>query len=96
MEFSQKSRILGWCLELIECLNCGRCCHNLVNGVWIPCRYLKRLSDGTTRCRVYYRRMGLKLEKNWKCSLRKDSPYNFTGCPYNVLFPEKPMAPGMK
>ena len=69
-----------------ECLRCGQCCHYLTNGRVVPCRFLRNLPNGLTYCHVYYRRKTVKPVPglNAYCLDRKDSKYDFPGCPYNT------------
>jgi len=80
----------------IRCLMCGQCCYLLDKDDKITrhkCKHLIRLKNGKTLCRIYSSRLGKKLSKYSVCGLRKDSPYDFPGCPYNT---NKPMAWGNK
>lgn len=71
----------------IDCLRCGKCCK------WTGCKFLKTLPDGKTECIRYYNRLGIKISSRIVCGWRKDSPFNFEGCPYNILDPNKPIMP---
>ena len=59
----------------------------------MKCGNLLKLKEGGTRCRVYSSRIGRPIGHNFHCGLRKNSAWNFEGCPYNSLNPEKPMFP---
>ena len=74
-----------------KCLQCGRCCHYYVDGNAIPCPFLIDLRNGKTRCIIYGTRLTMR-NTNGKliCLLRKNSPYDFVGCPYNT---DKPFPP---
>lgn len=70
------------------CARCGNCCYlqDKATGVQTdePCPYLIKLSDGSTKCKVYFRtRLGRNIGRGNKCCYRKDVPYNYPGCPYN-------------
>lgn len=74
------------------CKQCGRCCHPVIDGkLGPPCRFLVKNKDGTTSCKVYLRnRLGrFTGYKNHRCGLRKDTLYDYEGCPYNT---NKPIA----
>ena len=75
----------------IPCKCCGKCCYVIENNRKIKCRMLKILGEGKTKCRRYYGRLGHRISKNWKCGMREKSYFNYEGCPYNTLHPEKPM-----
>jgi hypothetical protein len=77
----------------IECEKCGKCCYWIVKDKIVRCKFLRVQESGETRCIRYYNRLGTPLGKGIKCGFRKDAPFNFEGCPYNVLYPEKPMFP---
>lgn len=70
-----------------KCLRCGKCCY--YNG--IPCRYLRFNKDGTTYCKIYKRRLGAETgtAPGHVCTTRKNSPYDYEGCPYNTGKPIK-------
>ncbi len=70
----------------ITCKNCGQCCHLLVNDEpsKIPCKHLLRQSDDTTRCNIYTNRLSTPLDSWNRCILRKDSEFDYEGCPYNT------------
>ena len=72
--------------DLIECLRCGKCCYSPKGK---KCHFLRYLKDGTTKCMKYNDRIGTALDKNCACNLREKSIYNYEGCPYNALHPEK-------
>lgn len=80
-------------MDEIVCKQCGRCCYFFVKDKIVKCGNLVLLKDGKTRCRVYATRLGRPLSKDMRCAFRKDCPWNFKDCPYNVLFPDKPMFP---
>lgn len=62
---------------------CGKCCH--INGV--PCPYLI-FKDGKTKCSVYKTRLRRKV-LGGECMMRKDTPFDYEGCPYNTNKPIK-------
>ena len=74
------------------CKRCGKCCHFIVDGKVLKCKYLRKFK-GTTFCRIYPNRLGvLCLDGyDYKCIERKDSSWNYEGCPYNILHPERPV-----
>ena len=78
----------------IKCLLCGKCCHLIIDGKQskIPCKHLVRLKSGKTLCRVYKTRLNRDIGHENRCYMRKDSPWNYPGCPFNILDPKKPMA----
>lgn len=63
----------------------------VINGVArptdIPCKYLRFKRDGTTCCSVYKSRVGRDLGYGNKCGLRKDTIFDYEGCPYNTNKP---------
>jgi hypothetical protein len=72
-----------------KCLRCGQCCHYPIQGILTPCRFLKKLPDGKTRCGVYKTRIGRVMFNINNvtyviCGDRKDSRFNYPGCPYNI------------
>jgi len=71
-----------------KCLRCGQCCQIIVEGKAYPCRFLRFRPDETTYCKVYRGRLGRPIAPGWKCILRKNTHYDFPGCPYNT---NKPM-----
>ena len=74
-----------------KCLRCGQCCHYYHRGVVIPCPFLIDLPNDKTRCLVYGTRLTILNEKGEHiCLLRKNSPYDFVGCPYNTGKPFPP------
>ena len=78
-----------------KCLRCGQCCHYYYFGAVIPCPFLINLPDNKTACLVYGTRLTL-LDKKGKpiCLLRKNSSYDFVGCPYNTGKPFPPNSGG--
>lgn len=81
----------------IKCLRCGKCCHHIDNGQIKKCKFLIKLPNGKTLCRVYSTRLGRILGKTSegkyvKCGERSCAAHDFVGCPYNTnkpLFPER-------
>lgn len=73
----------------ITCLRCGTCCHYYIDGKFKKCKHLVKLNDGKTLCRIYNGRLGTVLDKDSegnfiRCIMRKDSPFDYPGCPYNT------------
>ena len=68
----------------MECKNLGKCCWFLVKGKPKKCPFLRYTPDGTTRCHRYRTRLGTVIGPGVKCGWRKDAPFNFIGCEYNV------------
>ena len=67
----------------------GNCCYLVDLKTMVqtnePCPHLLLLSNGTTKCKVYFRtRIGRKIGKGNKCCYRKDIKFNYPGCPYNI------------
>jgi hypothetical protein len=72
----------------IICLRCGRCCYFFADGKMRKCIHLIRTKNGKTFCRVYGSRLGTVIYtdsngRKYGCILRKDSPLDYPGCPYN-------------
>lgn len=83
-------------MEEITCKRCGRCCHYILDGKIKKCKYLI-VHGKTTSCRIYKHRIGtIVTPMGNRCGYRKDSIYNFEGCPYNKLYPDKPMFPNQE
>ena len=77
-----------------QCRRCGRCCYVLKDGKWVKCRYLVKLSNGKSLCRTYNnKRIGKDCGSGARCGFRYQSEWNFKDCPYNELYPDKPIAP---
>lgn len=79
-----------------ECLRCGQCCHFIEAGKVVACRFLYKanfrfgpITIERMGCSVYSTRHHYKpipgLDKY--CIDRKDSAYDFPGCPYNTNKP---------
>jgi hypothetical protein len=68
-----------------KCLRCGACCV-LPSGK--DCRYLKRLPDKTTLCRIYYRRYNKEIGEGQTCYNREETAQQlgktYPNCPYNL------------
>lgn len=72
-----------------KCNRCGNCCFLIdldkMEQTEESCPFLIKLSDGSTKCKVYFRtRLGRNIGKNNKCNLRTNVKFNYPGCPYNV------------
>jgi hypothetical protein len=78
---------------MIICKRCGKCCHYLYHGKEYKCRFLVKLPDGTTVCRIYKNRIGTNIDGKARCGPREQSSFNYEGCDYNILSPNKPMFP---
>jgi len=66
-----------------KCICCGKCCYfPNRKGKLIKCRFL--LPNNT--CRIYCNRIGKKgvLYINARCGYRKDSAWDYEGCPENT------------
>lgn len=77
--------------KMIKCLQCGKCCYKLVKGKLEKCKFLIKLKEGKTICRIYNNRLGTETGHKSVCIERKDSPFNYKNCPFNILSPKKPM-----
>lgn len=75
-------------METIRCRKCGQCCHLIkkVDGkpvqTNIRCPYLMKIGK-ITFCRIYKDRLGMKLPFENVCNERKNSIFDYEGCPYN-------------
>ena len=70
------------------CLMCGQCCHVLLkDGSIKKCRHLVHLKNGKTLCRVYKKRLGVRIVGEWFCNWRVDTTFDFEGCPFNTNKP---------
>jgi len=72
-----------------KCKRCGQCCYLIAEwNILGPCDFLHFEEDGTTKCVVYATRIGKKLYFRSKlfgiCRYRKDTVYDYPGCPYNT------------
>lgn len=69
----------------IICKRCGKCC--FVQSTGKPCKFLVKLSNNKTCCRIYNQRDRLgKLVYNEPptyCNLRVNVDKLYDGCPYN-------------
>lgn len=67
----------------MTCANCGKCCY--YQGEKCPMLLIRK--DGSTRCRIYRRRLNkvfmTESGKKFKCTLRRLSDYDYEGCEYN-------------
>jgi hypothetical protein len=80
----------------IDCLRCGRCCFGQSDDGIKKCRFLIQYPSGKTFCRIYKNRLGVKCGFKYKgediiCWQRTATPFNYQNCPYNELYPEKPI-----
>ena len=75
-------------METIKCKRCAQCCHliKMVDGkpmqTNIRCKYLMMIGK-LAFCRVYKNRIGKKLPFGAECTERKNSFFDYKGCPYN-------------
>lgn len=76
---------------MAECLRCGKCCITGKDNIWVRCRFLTE----DNLCSTYDKRHGVVLAYEWDlvCGDRKDTIYDFPGCPLNS---GKPMHPKYK
>lgn len=66
------------------CLRCGLCCHYIKDGKLTSCKYLVKISNGKTYCKVYKNRLNRKIDdEGFYCTFRVFSPIDYPGCPYN-------------
>jgi hypothetical protein len=80
-----------------DCLRCGRCCHFIVDGKIVKCRYLIKIGATKTTCRIFKNRLGVVIGKTEKgerikCADRKAAQFDYPGCPFNTgkpMFPEE-------
>lgn len=70
------------------CLMCGRCCYKIVDGKEVKCRYLVKLPNGKTLCRIYKTRLGTDIGDGYRCVNRIDVATQYDGCPYNEMVNE--------
>ena len=71
---------------MINCLRCGMCCYLVIDDKPSDtrCPYLIILKNGKTKCKIYYRnRIKRKLGYSNHCVMRRDSIFDYDGCPYN-------------
>jgi len=66
------------------CVNCGKCCYYIKDGVLKKCKHLVKLSNGKTLCRVYKTRLGREIDKGVYCTMYERLEYEFEGCPLNT------------
>ena len=83
---------------MVTCKRCGLCCYYIIDGKLKKCKHLVTLKSGSKVCRIYPRRLGKVLDvkdngQKVMCMLRKNSYYDYEGCPYNT---DKPMFGGDK
>lgn len=88
------------------CNGCGLCCilfvnkhlkdsNKIINFADVTkededCQYLKRLSNGLTKCTIHGHHTGTKIKEGgkgeyWMCVDNMDTPYLYEDCPYNEL-----------
>ena len=75
-------------MNTIICKRCGRCCHFIVDGVKKKCKYLVKLKEGRTYCKIYNNRKRAILSVNsdgsyTTCNNRNELAVNFKDCHYN-------------
>jgi uncharacterized cysteine cluster protein YcgN (CxxCxxCC family) len=83
----------------IKCNRCGRCCYwEDDDGKIRKCVNLIHLPSKKTVCRAWVHRVGKTIgfkggcsDRPVTCNMRKDVPYRYPDCPYNVLHPNTPM-----
>jgi len=68
------------------CKRCGLCCYLIIDNKPSnkKCRNLVLLKSGTTVCRIYGNRIGTNIGRGNLCVNRKDSPFDYEGCPFNL------------
>lgn len=79
-------------MTLPECKCCGKCCHIVIDDIDYPCKYLIFNDDGTTKCKIYHRRLGTRMiakgnpksKIKFYCSIRVHSKWDYEDCPYNT------------
>jgi len=71
-----------------NCLRCGLCCKHYINGRWVNCQYLVKISKTKFACRIYHNRIGHIIvdtpELKTYCCYRNEVKLNYPGCVYNV------------
>jgi hypothetical protein len=69
------------------CKRCGKCCHFEYKGIRKTCPQLYE-KEGKTWCKIYRHRLGAIMgtihNTPFYCGMRKDSTYDYLGCPYNT------------
>ena len=80
----------------MKCLRCGQCCYFMdEKSIIRPCRFLEQ-KGMRTKCMIFDRRLGAVIYRYpgtnlvGVCLKRKDTPYDFPGCPLNT---DKPFPP---
>ena len=70
---------------MIKCLKCGKCCFIKESNKY--CKYLIRLKNGKTLCRIYNNRIKTKIHSNPDkyCGMREWQTDIIDGCPYNEV-----------
>jgi len=73
-----------------KCKRCGACCHYFLDGKMRKCKFLIRISDRITACRIYDHRLGQIIDISQKdlgvfvrCVNRSEDQRLFLGCPLN-------------
>lgn len=71
---------------MTSCRLCGKCCFYIKEGRLKKCKHLVKLKSGKTLCRIYTNRnrVGIPLDDGIVCTERKDSFFDYEGCPYNT------------
>ena len=71
-----------------SCKRCGKCCYIYLDGNKKKCKYLVPVGNNRYACRVYKTRLDKVIaiidDKKVFCRLRKDSPIDYPGCPFNT------------
>jgi hypothetical protein len=70
------------------CERCGTCCHfNDETGRKRKCKFLVKLKNGKTLCRVFNTRLGRLLYQRGEfkvyCHLMENIKAKYPGCPFN-------------
>jgi len=79
--------------EQIECNRCGKCCLAGEGNLFHWCEYLFFTRLGTPTCMIYEKRLG-KAITGGTCIARKDTKYDYPGCPFNTNKPIHPFWEG--
>ena len=75
-------------MKIQNASDAGSCCKHYINGRWVNCRYLVKVSKDKFACRIYHNRINHIVvdtpELKTYCCYRNQVKLNFPGCPYNV------------
>ena len=56
---------------------------------------IKLQASNRTLCRIYHKRLGTVIKtvngQTYYCNPRENTTFNFKGCPYNHLYPDRPL-----